>query len=292
MTTQDSSFLNDLWKLTEYVCRKAHVPLYDFRHNPKIFTNVQKIFLLLYKAKKKLTLRSLVEDLSTSGIKKFIGLYRIPHFSTLSYFLESLSQRVVDALHDAVQETLPDFDSVIIDSTGFSVTHPSHYYCYRRKTGYPVDGFISLHAVIDQKNGFVRAHKTVVHKVHDSKLLKPLVKQLPNPPSILYADRGYDSEENYRFLVEKTDCVPLILQKNMLKPLHKCKGVHRLAMRSVFDYGEYLKRNKIEAVFSAIKRKYASTLTTRTTANQRKELGIIVLLYNLEKKILVILTWI
>jgi transposase len=253
---------------------------------------VQKIFLLLYKAKKKLTLRSLVEDLSTSKVKQYIGLYRVPNFSTLSHFLSGLSQRVVDALHAATQSVLPQYYGVIVDSTGFSVSHPSHYYCYRRKTGYPVDGFISLHAIIDQEKGFVRSHKTIVQKVHDSKLLKPLVKMLDKPPTVLYADRGYDSEENYRFLVEKTDCVPLILQKNILKPLHKCKGAHRAAMRSTFDYGEYLKRNKIEAVFSSIKRKYADTLTTRSTKNQCKELGLIVLLYNLEKKILFILTWI
>lgn len=270
----------------------ANVPLYDYRHNPKVFTNVQKIFLLLYKAKKKLTLRSLVEDLSTSKVKQYIGLWRVPNFSTLSHFLSGLSQCIVDALHAATQSVLPRFENVIIDSTGFSVSHPSHYYCYRRKTGYPVDGFITLHAIVDQENGFVRAHKTLAHKVHDSKMLKPLVKMLDKPPNIIYGDRGYDSEENYEFIVEKIECIPLILQKNMLKSLHKCKGTHRKAMREIFDYGEYLSRNKIEAVFSAIKRKYTGTLTTRTTKNQCKELGLIILLYNLEKKLIVILIWI
>jgi transposase len=285
------SFLNVLWRETSDVCRQAHIPLYESRHDPKVFTMVQKVFLYLYKIKKKLSLRALVEDLRDSHVVQYLALYRIPNFSTLSHFLSGLSQRVIDALHVATESLLPSYERVIIDSTGFSLSHPSHYYCNRINSRYPVDGFISFHTVIDQEHGFVRAYKALARKAHDSTMLRPLVKKLTQKPRVLYADRGYDSEKNYKFIVEKNDCIPLILQKNMLKPLHKCKGAHRQAMRSTFDYGEYLKRNKIEAVFSAIKRKYTNTLSTRTTKNQVKELGLVVLLYNLEKKILAILVW-
>lgn len=290
MAEKQVSFLNNLWRETRAVCCKARIPLYESRHDPKVFTMVQKVFLYLYKLKKKLTLRSLVDDLRDSGVVKYLGLYRIPNFSTLSYFISGLSQSVVDALHAATQSLLPSYERVIIDSTGFSLSHPSHYYCHRIKTGYPVDGFISLHAIIDQENGFVRSHRTLVHKAHDSTMLQPLVKDLEVEPRIMYADRGYDSSANYDFLVER-DCVPLILQKCILKPLAKCKGAHRCAMRRTFDYGEYLKRNKIEAVFSSIKRKYGGTLRTKSSSTQCKELGFMVLLYNLEKKILVIVLW-
>ncbi len=116
-------------------------------------------------------------------------------------------------------------------------------------------------------------------------MLIPLVKKLFKKPKILYADRGYDSEKNYAFVVDKIECVPLILQKNMLKPPEKCKGDHRLEMREIFDYGEYLKRNKIEGIFSALKRKYGSALSTKKVRTQEKELTLKVIIYNLEKKI-------
>jgi len=289
MNQKQRSFLNNLWHETRAVCRVARIPLYKSRHDPKVFTMVQKVFLTLLKIKLKLSLRLLVEYLRDSSVVQYLGLYRIPNFSTLSYFLSGLSQGVVDALHRATEPLLPSYERVIVDSTGFSLSHPSHYYCHRINTRYPVDGFITLHAIIDQEKGFVRAHKALARKKHDSTMLKPLVKKLSHEPSVLYADRGYDSEENYRFLVEKKRCTPLILQKNMLKPLNKCKGAHRSAMRGVFDYGEYLKRNKIEAVFSSIKRKYGGTLKSRTTNNQVKELSFVIFLYNLEKKILVII---
>lgn len=278
------SFLKNLWDLTIKVCRKAQIPLYRKTHDPKIFTTVQKIFLYLMKIKRKLTLRDLVDELLDSNIVDYIRLPRVPNFSTLSYFLTSLPSRVLMVLDEAVQHILPAYDSAIIDSTGFECTHPSHYYCTRINTPYPVDGFYSLHAVIDQRDGYVRSCKTSAKKIHDAITLRPLVKKLKQKLRVLYADRGYDSEKNYKFLVEKLDCTPLILQKNILKPLEKCKGKYRREIREVFDYGEYLKRNKIEGIFSTIKRKYGSNLTTKGTSNQQKELALKIILYNLEKK--------
>lgn len=281
---------NNLWDLTCKICHCAQVPLYVERHDPKVFTTVQKIFLYLYKLKKKLTLRGLIEDLSSSKLVGYLRLARIPNYSTLSYFITSLSSRIISAIDEVVQEILPDYEGVIVDSTGFECTHPSHYYCKRRNSPYPVDGFITLHAIIDQERGFIRAHKTRAKKVHDSKMLIPLVKKLRKRPRIAYADRGYDSEENYRFLVQEIACTPLILQKNMLKPIENCSGKHRLEIRAIFDYGEYLKRNKIEATFSALKRKLGSCLSTRKIRTQEKELTLKIIIYNIEKMMKITIT--
>lgn len=285
MNTEEVSFYKSFWDLTIDVCHKAQIPLYVERHDPKVFTTVQKIFLWLYKTKKKLTLRGLVDDLKSSKVIEYLRLPRIPDFSTLSYFIKTIPMRLLKEVDVAIQRMLPSAEEIIVDSTGFECSHPSHYYCQRIDSKYPSDGFITLHAIADQENGFIRSFSTRARKVHDSKMLRPLVKKLLQKPRALRADRGYDSEENYRFLIEKIKCLPLILQKNMLKPLEKCKGDYRREIREIFDYCEYLKRNKIEGVFSAIKRKYNCALTTRTLRNQHKELAFKIIVYNLEKKI-------
>jgi hypothetical protein len=285
MAVQETPFFKSLWDLTVLVCRQAQVPLYVERHDPKIFTTVQKIYLWLYKVKKKLTLRGLVDDLKSSKVVGYLRLCRVPTFSVLSYFITRLPQRILNLIDDATQALLPAYEAVIIDSTGFECTHPSHYYCKRINSPFPVDGFITLHALIDQENGFIRAHRARAKKIHDSKMLKPLVKDLHRKFEVLYADRGYDSEENYRFLREEIDCIPLILQKNMLKPIENCKGEYRLEMREIFDYGEYLKRNKIEGEFGGIKKQSGSTVTTKKARTQCKEVSIKVLLHNFERKI-------
>jgi len=285
MTSTTTPFYNSLWDLTLDVCREAQIPLYVERHDPKIFTTVQKLFLWFYKVKKKLTLRDLVDDLSTSTLVNYLRLPRIPNFSTLSHFLASMPKRLLQAVEHAVQTMLPSFEEIIVDSTGFECTHPSHYFCQRIDSKYPNDGFITLHAVVDQEHGFVRTHSTRTRKTHDSKMFKPIVKKIKTKITICRADRGYDSEENYKYLIEERDCTPLILQKNILKSLKKCTGEHRREIRAVFDYGNYLQRNKIEAIFSAIKQKYGCALSTKTLRNQHKELLIKIIVYNLERKI-------
>ena len=285
MEVIEQPFFKNLWDLTVSVCHQAQVPLYRERHDPKVFTTVQKLFLWFYKVKKKLTLRDLIDDLSTSTLVEYLRLPRIPNFSTLSHFLASLPMKLLKLVEQAVQQMLPSFEEIIVDSTGFECTHPSHYFCQRRDSKYPSDGFVTLYAVVDQEHGFVRTQSTRARKTHDARMFKPLVKKVKTDITVCRADRGHDSEENYEYLVDERGCIPLILQKNMLKPLDKCKGEHRREMREIFDYGEYLKRNKIEGTFSAIKRKYGCALTTRTLRNQHKELLIKVLVYNLERKI-------
>lgn len=285
MVVIEQPFYKILWDLTVSVCQEAQIPLYRERHDPKVFTTVQKLFLWFYKVKKKLTLRDLIDDLSSSTLVEYLRLPRIPNFSTLSHFLSSLPTRLLKLVEDAVQRILPSFEEIAVDSTGFECTHPSHYFCQRIDSKYPSDGFITLHAVIDQENGFIRTQSTRTRKTHDSKMFKPLVKKIKTDITVCRADRGYDSEENYKYLIEERGCTPLILQKNMLKPLDKCTGEHRREMREKFDYGNYLKRNKIEGIFSTIKRRYGCSLTTKTLRNQHKELIIKILVYNLERKI-------
>ena len=190
-------------------------------------------------------------------------------------------------LFNTLDALLPKSNKIIIDSTGFECVHPSHYYCYQRDKA--VDGFITLFAFIDQEQGHFRAIETNDVKKHDSTMLKPLVNMLNDAHTeVLYGDRGFDSEENYRFLLEDKDCLPLILQKNILKPYEKCKGKYRFEIRKVFDYGAYLKQNKIEAIFSALKRKYASWLSTKSVDSQKKELYLKVILFNMEKKLKIV----
>ena len=285
MNVVEQQFFNKLWDLTVQVCSDAQIPIYRKRHDPKVFTTVQKLFLWFYKVKKRLTLRDLIDDLATSTLVEYLHLPRIPNFSMLSHFIESLPVKVLLLVEHAIEKILPDFEEIIVDSTGFECTHPSHYFCQRIDSKYPSDGFITLYAVVDQENGYVRTQSTRARKTHDSKMFQPLVKKIKSKITVCRADRGHDSEKNYAYLVEERDCVPLILQKNMLKPLDKCKGEYRREIREIFDYGNYLKRNKIEGIFSAIKRKFGCALTTRTLRNQHKELLLKVIVYNLERKI-------
>jgi len=82
---------------------------------------------------------------------------------------------------------------------------------------------------------------------HDTKYAKPMVKKLAKHyhPEVFYADRGYDNNNLFRLVFEKRKAYPLILQRNSHVPRKKKRGYYRKMTCDVFDYGEYLQRNKI-----------------------------------------------
>ena len=125
------------------MCRLAQLPLYMELHDPKIFMTVQKIYLWLYKVKKKLTLRALVDYLKSSKAVTYLHPCRVPMFTALSYFIANLPQCILDIIDDATQTLLHTCYAVIIYSTGFECTHPSHYYCRRINSPELLYGFIT-----------------------------------------------------------------------------------------------------------------------------------------------------
>jgi len=74
-------------------------------------------------------------------------------------------------------------------------------------------------------------------------------------------DKGYDSEEIYRL-------IPVALNSCSLIPTRERKrkrisGFYRRKMAMVFDPDQYHQRNKVETVFSVLKRKFGESLKAR-----------------------------
>ena len=102
-------------------------------------------------------------------------------------------------------------------------------------------------------------------------------------PEILYADRGYDANSIFKLCFEKLKAYPLILQRNLDVQKHRRKGAYRKQTFDIFDYGEYLQRNKIETLNSMIKRRFGSNVKSRTDKLQRVEILTRVIAYNIDR---------
>lgn len=66
-------------------------------------------------------------------------------------------------------------------------------------------------------------------------------------------------------------------------PVHRTKGRYRKKLRREFPEKLYHKRSLIESSFSAIKRKYCSTIYSRKFRSQKIELLTKILAYDLER---------
>lgn len=282
---------NKFKKVADFVCelfKIAGMPLHFSRFSNKIYTNYQKLFLLVYKQFRKFTYEEILTDLADNlTLRVYLGFSKLPHYSTLIKFTKKLSYKILDKLVLAFKKIVPTPQKVAIDATGFGLDNASQHYCKRIGRPYHKRPFMKATFIVDIKTYIILLCKMRKSHRHDTKDAKPLVQKLAlhYQPDVLYADRGYDDNNFFKLVYEKLKAYPMILQKNLDVPKHKRTGEYRKMTFDVFDYGEYLQRNKIETGNSMIKRRFGSRAKSRICKTQKVDLILRVIAYNIDRLI-------
>jgi len=266
--------------------RIAKIPLHKSKYSNKLFSQFQHLFLLVYKQFRKATYEELLNDLSSNDeLRKYLGLAKIPHYTTLIKFAKRLPTSVLDKLVLAFKHLIPKPKRVALDATGFSLDNASPHYCKRIGLKTSKRPFMKTSFVVDIEHYFILLCKTRKKTRHDTIDAKPMIKKLSKhyEPEIFYADRGYDSNEIFELCFEKLKAYPLILQKRLDVPKHRRTGRYRKETIDVFDYGKYLQRNKIETLNSMIKKRFGNNAKSRHHKLQKVEIITRVIAYNLDR---------
>jgi hypothetical protein len=87
----------------------------------------------------------------------------------------------------------------------------------------------------------------------------------------------------FRISFEELNAYPLILQKRLDVPKHRRKGEYRKRTIDVFDYGEYLQRNKAETGNSIFKKRFNNNVKSRKDKHQKVEILLRVIAYNIDR---------
>ena len=85
-------------KIVNDLCRVGRVTRYFRYVQKKTFDIFQHLFLLVAKEHTNYGYRMFVESLYDSKIPGYIGLKKIPHFTTLQKFASRLPSRIIDKL--------------------------------------------------------------------------------------------------------------------------------------------------------------------------------------------------
>lgn len=266
----------------------AELPLYYSKYSNKIYSNFQKLFLLIYKQFRKFTYEELLLDLSdNSSLKSYLGFKKLPHYTVLSKFSKNLPARVLDKLLIAFKELIPKPKKVAIDATGISLDNASPHYCKRIGKTVKKRPFMKTTFIVDIETYIILLCKMRKGHRHDTKDAKPLTKKLSlhYKPTQFYADRGYDDNDFFKLIFEKLKAYPFILQKNRNVPKNRRLGKYRKMTFDVFDYGEYLQRNKIETTNGMIKKRFNNNVKSRLTKNQKVEIFLRIVAFNIDRLI-------
>ncbi|MBU4502241.1 MAG: IS5 family transposase [Nanoarchaeota archaeon] len=272
MKNKDSLYLKFIDCALE-LCEQ--VPRYFSKFSNKIFCNHQKIILLVLKQKLRTTYRDLCELLKVSNIGMYIGLKRVPHYTTLVKFAKRVKPKILNFL-------LPfrKAEMVGVDGTGFEVGNRSMHYMVRtERVDYRRHIKLGISADMEKQIIF----KSAIHKGprHDTKDFLQIVKGLET--NFVLADKGYDSKKNHKFVIHELGAKSLIkVRKNISK---KCRSTLRKRVANQFDEKKYHQRSKVETIFSSIKRKYGSRLKAKTFNTQKKELICKLIAHNIDKLI-------
>ena len=84
-------------------------------------------------------------------------------------------------------------------------------------------------------------------------------------------------------MFEELGAYPLILQKRLEVPKHRRKGRYRKETINVFDYREYLQKNKVETAFSILKKKFGFSIRSKDVKNQTVEARCRIIAYNIDR---------
>jgi hypothetical protein len=202
----------------------------------------------------------------------------IPDYSTIS--------RRVNKLDIKVNERLGNDIIIAFDSTGIKVANRGEWI---RDKWHVRRGYLKIHVAVDIRKKKVVFLQVTSEEVHDSKVLKKLVKAASenNDVKRVIADGAYDSKKNFMYLSDNSIEAAIKVRKNSSGKATGCYPRKLVVMQQSLDFDRwkssvsYGHRWIAESVFSAIKRMFGEYVMARNYQNMVKEMYLKVSLYNM-----------
>ena len=267
-----------IYKTAENALRMARkaVPLYSCKYSKRTYTQHQHIAVLCIRVLLRQKLRRTEEMLSNMPhLCQLLELKQVPDFSTMSRAMKRLRSKVLAVMLYLSASALPASGKASIDATGFDRRHCSKHYVKRCRMTL---GSMKTTFIVDTRSLMILAIHMTATRRHDTRIIVPLATEARKRfgIKIMPGDKGYDDEDKRRML-RSIGIRPLIK--------HREFGSINKAQNARIDPVEYHRRSLSETVNSMLKRKYDDTLHTIGYHSQCKEILLMVVVHNIERKI-------
>ena len=157
--------------------KSAELQLYSHKFSKKKFSQFQHLFLRVYKQFRKFTYEELLTDIAgNSDLRAYLGLNKLPHYTTLIKFAQRIPCKVLDKLVLAFKHLIPKPKKVALDATGISLDNASLHYCKRIGKSVKKRPFMKTTFLVDIENYFILLVKMRKKTRHDVIDAKPITK--------------------------------------------------------------------------------------------------------------------
>ena len=196
-----------------------------------------------------------------------------PHWTTLQKFRKRMPLSFWQNL--LAYTVKGPIEIAAIDGTSLQRSNPSTHYLKRIDRGKNISVPIYLNAMVDVVRRKFIAVRHHIRQSGEVKDVRYLVMQVMEDIELVLMDKAYDSEKLHRYLRSIGIFSVAPVKKNW------AKGQLRKQLKDCFDYALYWQRNLIECLFSALKRLFGNNLRSLSARNQRAELYLRLIAYNL-----------
>ena len=238
---------------------------------------------LILRAYLKTTYRGIIELLEASdGLRKCLGLDRLPHYSTLKRFADrSAVPEIIDALLGEVLGEVDDpGDEVAMDSTGVKTSSASAH--YRTGSGKHRKQYVKISLMVTFDKMLATSMVIGWGPRNDKSEARELLErtQAKLQPRSLFADAGYDAEWVHRFCPDQWGV------RSYIPPaVHRLDGTVNGKYRSRMTRlpKKYGRRWHVESFISGLKRATGSCLSARNESALFAEAALRVLAYAIRR---------
>jgi len=196
------------------------------------------------------------------------------HWTTMQKAAKRLPKLLWQSLL-AATITLKSVSLAAVDGTGFSRTNPSHYFLKRIDRDGPVGRPMQAITMIDVEERKFLSVNFYAKPGNETKRVPYLHSKSVVKPDTLLMDKGFDAEWLHQWLDDNGTFSVAPVRKNCRR------GKHRKQMRDCMDWCLYWQRNIVESLFSALKRLFGGTISSKHIKTQTAELFCRLIAYNL-----------
>ena len=274
------------------LCHSMELSLHDNHFGSKVYTNYQRIALIVLFMRSKKALRQFVAELKESKWPQWLGLRELVSKSTLNRWIKKFDlAKLRYLLTQTVAKTTPSL--MAVDATGFDTWQRSRHYEQRLKqfgVHRKHDPYAKVDLLVDTENKLIHDWVLRLKPRHDVLGAATMIKRFKQKNVLILADRGYDSEPLHELVVKSGNLMYAPTRNFHVK---KVGGKNR--RRCSLGHKKYYQRNIVESINFSLKSRFRS-LRSKLHYMKKREFAWQIITYNLEKlsessKALLYLLW-